>query len=51
MVLVVDDAELAWRHPVNLLFGVYHKGALVFQFEGSWVVFGGVANFKGDIDH
>ena len=51
MALVVDDAELAWRHAVDRFSGMHHVLAVVDQFQPCWQKFGGVANLDGDISH
>ena len=49
MVLIVEDAELAWSYSVDGGLGVDDVGARGGLFQGAWEIFGGVADFEGDV--
>ena len=49
VVLVVDDTELAWGDPVDLLLGMDYELTWVRPFKGGGVVFWCVTDLEGDV--
>ena len=49
VILVVDDAELAWGDTMDLLLGMDHELTGARPFESGGMVFWRMADLKGDI--